>query len=203
MSLEPPPTSEAENAVPFPMSVPELRTPAEWSALDGVTVMDPDGWRGTRTLPAKSFDEPIDRAEWEQRLSVSSQISPVTPPEAGEALNVVDRVALRLMRTQIYGTSHSPRWDEGARRRWGNLDIEQVEDYRRVARELLADVADGDSDEMRAWPEYQVRRADGAAWGGYDDVSDAVHFQETVCPTGEIRRRTYVTVRSEWTEVPA
>lgn len=55
------------------MSAPELRTPAEWSALDGVTVMDPDGWRGTRDLPAKSWDEPISHDEWQERLSVSTR----------------------------------------------------------------------------------------------------------------------------------
>jgi hypothetical protein len=54
------------------MSAPELRTPAEWSVLDGVTVMDPDGWRGSRTLPAKSWDEPISREEWQDRLEVST-----------------------------------------------------------------------------------------------------------------------------------
>lgn len=58
-----------------------LRTPAEWSALDGVTVMDPDGWRGSKTLPAKSWDEPIDRDEWEQRLSVSTQSAIRTVPD--------------------------------------------------------------------------------------------------------------------------
>lgn len=63
------------------MSAPELRTPTEWSALDGVTVMDPDGWRGSRTLPAKPWDEPIDRAEWEQRLSVSTQSAIRTVPD--------------------------------------------------------------------------------------------------------------------------
>lgn len=184
------------------VNVPELRTPAEWSALDGVTVMDPDGWRGSRTLPAKSWNEPIDRGEWEQRLSVSTQSLSTTQPEA-ESLSVVDRVALRLMRVQIYGTQSEQRWNEAVHRRWGNLNSDERENYRQEACGLLADIALGDNDEMQAWPEYQVRHPEGAVQGGYDDVSDAVHFLESVWPTGEVRRRTYVTVRSEWTEVTA
>ena len=194
MSLEPPTVSETQNAAPLPV----LHTPSEWSALDGVTVMDPDGWRGTRTLPAKSFDEPISRAEWEQRLSVSSQISPVTRPEVGEALSVVDRVALRLFAIK------SAVEDAKARKWWAHaLDEENREAWRRHARALLADIALGDDDEMRAWPEYQVLHPEGAVQGGYDDVSDAVNFQERVWPEATIRRRTFVSVSSEWTEVTA
>lgn len=55
-----------------------LRTPDEWAALEDVTVMDPDGWRGCRNLPAKSWAEPIGRDEWEERLNVSSVIRKVT-----------------------------------------------------------------------------------------------------------------------------
>ena len=54
-----------------------LRTPAEWSALEDTTVMDPDGWRGCRDLPAKDWNEPISHDEWDQRWTVSSVIRKV------------------------------------------------------------------------------------------------------------------------------
>lgn len=77
MSLEPPTVTEALSVE----SGPELRAPAEWSVLDGVTVMDPDGWRGCRHLSAKSFDEPIGRDEWEERLSLSTQSLRTVQPD--------------------------------------------------------------------------------------------------------------------------
>jgi len=44
--------------------VSELKTPDEWCAELGASVMDPDGWRdGTR-----DWSEPIDRAEFDRRL---------------------------------------------------------------------------------------------------------------------------------------
>lgn len=64
-------------AEPSALTEEVLRTPDEWAALDDVTVMDPDGWRGCRSLPAKSWGEPIDRDEWEERLNVSSVIRKV------------------------------------------------------------------------------------------------------------------------------
>lgn len=40
------------------------KTPAEWCAELGARIADPDGWRdGTR-----DWNEPIDRAEFDQRL---------------------------------------------------------------------------------------------------------------------------------------
>lgn len=120
-----------------------------------------------------------------------------------ESLSVVDRIALRMLCTRVCGaTSRSSNVAE-AHELWRTTPESNREAWRGEARALLADIADGDNDEMRAWPEYQVRHPDGAVHGGYDDVSDAVHFLETVWPTGEVRRRTYVTVRSEWTEVTA
>lgn len=40
-----------------------MRTPTEWSEIDQVTVLDPDGWR----QDAKSFDDPISYEEFRQR----------------------------------------------------------------------------------------------------------------------------------------
>ena len=45
-------------------------SPTEWQAKTGITIMDPDGWR----IDNKSFDEPIDEAEWNERM-FSSTIS--------------------------------------------------------------------------------------------------------------------------------
>lgn len=141
--------------------------------------------------------EPPNTAEVENAVPFRS------PAKNGEPLSVVDRVALKLMRTQIYGTLREQRWDEGARRRWDNLYEEEREAYRVVARALLADIALGDNDELTAWPEYQVRRSDGAVQGGYDDISNAVGFQEKVWTDAKIFRRTFVSVSSEWAEVTA
>jgi len=200
MSLEPPTATEALSAD----SAAELRTPSEWSALDGVTVMDPDGWRGCRDLPAKSWDEPIDRAEWEQRLSVSSQLSRVTPSEVVEALSVVDRIALRLMRIKVYGTNPDERYAASTRRQWDRvLDEDDRDAWRRAARQVLADIALGDCDNMPAWPEYEVRHPEGDKHGAFDDVGDAVDFADKVWPGSKVFERTRVSVCTEWTEVTA
>ena len=186
------------------MNATELRTPAEWSALDGVTVMDPDGWRGSRTLPAKSFDEPISRGEWQERLSVSIHSLRTVQAEAAtaEALSVVDRVALRLFRYHVYGTLAEERYDTSARRQWDRvIDEDDRETWRRAARTLLADIATGDDGDLRAWPDYEVRHPKGDVHGGYDDISGASDFQAKIWPDGKIYRRTTVTLATEWTEV--
>ena len=46
----------------------ELKTPIEWSKIDGIVIMDPDGWRND----GKSFYEPITRAEFDERTWVST-----------------------------------------------------------------------------------------------------------------------------------
>lgn len=198
MSPEPESASEPQTATE-PASA--LRTPAEWSALESVTVMDPDGWRGTRTLPAKSFDTPIDRAEWEQRLSVSTQSLRTTQPEA-EPLSVVDRVALQLFRIKIYGTNSDDHATSGTRRQWDRvLDEDDREAWRRAARQILADIATGDDGDLRAWPDYEVRHPEGDVHGGYDDIGSASDFQEAVWPEGKIYGRLTVTLATEWVEV--
>jgi len=184
--------------------VPELRTPAEWSALDGVTVMDPDGWRGSKHLPAKSFDEPIDRAEWVERLSVSTHSLRTVQAEDDAALSVVDRIALRLLRIKVYGTSPYEPYAASTRRQWNRvLDEDDREAWRRAARQVLADIALGDNDEMRALPEYQVRHPGGDVHGEYGDIGDAVDFSDNVWPGSTVFERTRVLVCTEWTEVPA
>ena len=47
---------------------PELRKPVDWQNEFKFRVFDPDGWRSSSTLGAKDWDEPITRAEYEQRL---------------------------------------------------------------------------------------------------------------------------------------
>lgn len=61
----------------------EKKTPDEWSALDGVTVMDPDGWRfpsrfgdPSREYGPQDWGVPITRQEWEDRLGLSSAMHP-------------------------------------------------------------------------------------------------------------------------------
>lgn len=45
-----------------------LRTPMEWAARAGFTVLDPDGWRAD----GKSFEEPIAWEEFTQRCITST-----------------------------------------------------------------------------------------------------------------------------------
>jgi hypothetical protein len=43
-------------------------TPKEWQEKTGITILDPDGWR----KDGKSFDEPIDLNEWNERMFIST-----------------------------------------------------------------------------------------------------------------------------------
>jgi hypothetical protein len=60
----------------------ELRTPREWEQDERYTtvVVDPDGWRfdqrenGVVVYPARSFDDPITREEYEARCGPSTII---------------------------------------------------------------------------------------------------------------------------------
>lgn len=201
MSLEPPTVSEAENAVPFPASAPELRTPAEWSALDGVTVMDPDGWRGSKTLPAKSWDEPISRDEWTQRLSVSTQSLRTTPTEA-EASNVTACIAAVLrehrratgMAVTMGWTCQCGHWASGK-----NGEMPSDHQAAEIAK-LFPDVERSEG----VSSEYELRHPDGET-DTFTDIGDAVDFQEQQFPDSKLFRREVTTtvVRGEWTEVPA
>lgn len=75
---------------------------------------------------------------------------------AQEAMSVVDRVALRLLRIKAYGTLESERYDEAAASQWRKVlyDEERAE-WQRAARELLADVARGDGP-AASRPEYEL-----------------------------------------------
>lgn len=63
---------------PEDLTEPEKRTPDEWSRIDEVTVMDPDGWRARFKASnevmyeKQGWDVPITREEWVHRMSVSS-----------------------------------------------------------------------------------------------------------------------------------
>jgi hypothetical protein len=46
----------------------DKKTPDEWSALLGVTVLDPDGWRRDR----RPWSEPLTRAEFQTRAFEST-----------------------------------------------------------------------------------------------------------------------------------
>ena len=48
----------------------ELKTPDEWSKLEGVEILDPDGWRGRNGRP---WTDPITLAEFQERLIVCTQ----------------------------------------------------------------------------------------------------------------------------------
>lgn len=120
-----------------------------------------------------------------------------------ESLSVVDRIALRMLCTRVCGaTSRSSNVAE-AHELWRTTPESNREAWRGEARALLADIADGDNDEMRAWPEYQVRHPDGAVHGELDDIGSAVDFADHVWPGSTVHQRTRVTIRSEWTEVTA
>lgn len=48
---------------------PSLLPPATWEWLEGVKILDPDGWRGTNGRP---WDDPISREEWQERRNAST-----------------------------------------------------------------------------------------------------------------------------------
>lgn len=48
-----------------------LKTPDEWATEEGITILDPDGWRG---IDAPPFDRPITKAEYTLRVGVSTVI---------------------------------------------------------------------------------------------------------------------------------
>lgn len=50
------------------MTDTRIFTPAEWEAIDGIRILDPDGWRWDN----KSFDDPIDWHEWNSRMMIST-----------------------------------------------------------------------------------------------------------------------------------
>lgn len=43
----------------------DLKTPAEWCRIEGVEILDPDGWRGRDGRP---WTDPITLAEFQERL---------------------------------------------------------------------------------------------------------------------------------------
>ncbi|PBC38518.1 hypothetical protein CJ179_38635 [Rhodococcus sp. ACS1] len=55
-----------------------LRTPTEWSYRLGITILDPDGWRGK---DGRNYLDPIDEDEYFRRMSVSTTYKqgPVDP----------------------------------------------------------------------------------------------------------------------------
>lgn len=55
-----------------------LKTPAEWCLLEGVEILDPDGWRGHNGRP---WEDPITLAEFRERLIACTQRS-VAPQSA-------------------------------------------------------------------------------------------------------------------------
>lgn len=71
------PAAGLENAASDPDPAEELRPPSEWADAEGITIHDPDGWRGTRDLPAKSYDEPITNAEYRRRRQTST-VGPIS-----------------------------------------------------------------------------------------------------------------------------
>lgn len=44
-------------------------TPVEWQEIEGVTILDPDGWR---MAGAPAWDEPITRDDFLKRMSIST-----------------------------------------------------------------------------------------------------------------------------------
>lgn len=46
-----------------------LKTPEAWAKEQGITILDPDGWRGEWN---KDFDEPISQEEFHRRMQIST-----------------------------------------------------------------------------------------------------------------------------------
>lgn len=128
------------------------------------------------------------------------------PPSGSEALSVVDRLAVRLLRIKAYGTLESARYDEAALNQWCKVlyDEERAE-WQRVAQQILNDIARGDG-RSASRPEYELREEDGATviddW--YGDISE-ISADQARNPGSRLFRREVATtqVRSEWAEVTA
>lgn len=81
--------AEAERFVE--QHIHNVRTPEEWEAIKGITVLDADGWGiplksskpdGTqKSWPAKSWSEPITEEEFNLRLMLSTYASKQRKPE--------------------------------------------------------------------------------------------------------------------------
>lgn len=56
-----------------PEPKPEAKTPAEWSDIEGVTILDPDGWRKDR----QPWETPITREDFLNRMAYSTIRWPV------------------------------------------------------------------------------------------------------------------------------
>lgn len=62
----------------------ELKTPEEWCRIEGVQILDADGWRGR---DGRDWNDPISLAEFQERLvictqrSIPLQESPITGPQ--------------------------------------------------------------------------------------------------------------------------
>ncbi len=51
----------------------QLKTPKDWQAHYGIVILDPDGWRSSvGQLKPRDFEDEIDQAEFEERMSVST-----------------------------------------------------------------------------------------------------------------------------------
>lgn len=65
------------------VELPDLRTPAEWAQEFGVMIAHADGWAGgPGRFVAKSFDEPLERGEFQARLSSSTVADSVSGAHA-------------------------------------------------------------------------------------------------------------------------
>lgn len=54
----------------WPMSKPIYRLPREWEVIDGISVVDPDGWDRKDFL--WDWRQRLNRAEWDEKVSLST-----------------------------------------------------------------------------------------------------------------------------------
>jgi hypothetical protein len=62
-----------------------LKTPEEWCQIEGVQILDADGWRGRG---GRDWNDPITRAEFQERLITCTQRSVVPRPETCRPVEV-------------------------------------------------------------------------------------------------------------------
>ena len=100
------------------VELPDLRTPAEWAEEFGVAITHADGWAGgPGRFVAKSLDEPLERGEFQARLSSSTIADLVTGAHVRKPRTWAERLDLDPVAVAGMPDEFMSEAELGARRR--------------------------------------------------------------------------------------
>lgn len=109
----------------------ELKTPTEWCRLEGVEILDADGWRGP---DSRDFTDPITRSEFRARLATCTQrdlwaaIQPAGVPGLPISDETIEQAAKAACEFVYPPKTH---------RAWIDVDDFEQDSWRATARVLL------------------------------------------------------------------